>query len=81
MAILYMQYVWIDSFFELRCFGAMLWFPVQLDSWWSSISFTLTLHTIYIHYGRGAVNISQFKKYMTFGLILQKQLISWPIVV
>jgi hypothetical protein len=38
--ILYMQYVWIDSFFELRCFGAMLWFPVQLDSWWSSISFS-----------------------------------------
>jgi hypothetical protein len=32
--------VWIHSFFELQCFGAMLWFPVQRLSWWFSISFT-----------------------------------------
>jgi hypothetical protein len=31
--------VWIDSFFELRCYGAMLWFSRVRDSWWFKISF------------------------------------------
>jgi hypothetical protein len=36
--------VCIDSFFELQCFGAMLWFPVQRLSWWFSISFRKVLY-------------------------------------
>jgi hypothetical protein len=32
--------VWIDSFFELQCYGAMLWFSRVRDSWWNKISFS-----------------------------------------
>jgi hypothetical protein len=34
--------VWINSFFELRCYVAMLWFSRVRLSWWFSISFSLT---------------------------------------
>jgi hypothetical protein len=36
--------VWIDSFFELRCYGAMLWFSRGRDSWWFKISFSWFLN-------------------------------------
>jgi hypothetical protein len=33
--------VWIDSFFELRCYGAMSFFSVHRLSWWFKISFNV----------------------------------------
>jgi hypothetical protein len=51
--------VWIDSFFELWCYGAMLWFSQVRDSWWNRISFTSQNFTSLYQFIKVSIKVSE----------------------